>query len=77
MNTWNFISEKIGYLCKQHHLSVRDLAIKSNISVSTLYKIIHDEQIPKLTTLKKICDGFGITLSEFFRIDPPHTDKSD
>lgn len=67
MNTWKFISRKISLLCVQHQITLRDLAAQSNLSVSTLNKIIHDEQIPKLTTLKKICDGFGITLSEFFQ----------
>lgn len=69
MNTWKFISRKISLLCTQHQITLRDLAARSNLSVSTLYKIIHDEQIPKLTTLKKICDGFGVTLSEFFQSD--------
>lgn len=69
MNTWNFISRKISLLCTQHQITLRDLAVRSNLSVSTLHKIIHDEQIPKLTTIKKICDGFGITLSEFFQSD--------
>lgn len=69
MNTWKFISRKISLLCAQHQITLRDLAARSNLSVSTLNKIIHDEQIPKLTTLKKICDGFGITLSEFFQSD--------
>lgn len=69
MNTWKFISRKISQLCAQHQITLRDLAVRSNLSVSTLYKIIHDEQIPKLTTLKKICDGFGVTLSEFFQSD--------
>lgn len=69
MNTWSFISRKISLLCTRQNLTLRELAIQSNLSVSTLNKIIHDEQIPRLTTLKKICDGFGITLSEFFQPD--------
>lgn len=77
MNTWNFISTKISLLCKQHNLTLRALAARSNLSVSTLYKIIHNEQIPKLTTVKKICDGFGITLSEFFQTVETTVKESD
>lgn len=77
MNTWTFIGEKIKLLCDQRNLTLRALAARSNLSVSTLYKIIHDEQIPKLATIKKICDGLGIPLSAFFQAAPPPPDSDD
>ena len=66
MTSWKFIGDRIRSLCLQKKISLRELAGATNISLSTLYKITDNEQIPKLTTVKKICDGFGISLSEFF-----------
>lgn len=66
MTSWKFIGNKIHLLCRQRGISLRELAGKTNLSISTLHNIVSGEQIPKLSTIKKICDGFGISLSEFF-----------
>ena len=42
------------------------LAKESDIPYSTLNNMINRTNIPTIPTLQKLCDGFGITLSDFF-----------
>lgn len=42
------------------------LAKASGLSESTLANIFKRNTVPSVTTLEAICDGFGITLSQFF-----------
>ena len=41
-------------------------AKESDIPYSTLNNMINRTNIPTIPTLQKLCDGFGITLSDFF-----------
>ncbi len=43
-----------------------ELAKFSNISQSTISTWYRKKQVPTVTSLEKICKGFGITLSQFF-----------
>ncbi len=69
MNSWNFISAKITSLCTERNLTLQELARRSGLSRSTVHGIASGRQIPYLTTLKRICDGLEISLSDFFRAD--------
>lgn len=42
------------------------LAQKSGIAQSSISTLLNRKSIPTIQTLEKICDGFGITLSQFF-----------
>lgn len=42
------------------------LAKECGLSESTLANIFRRNTMPSITTLERICDGFGITLSQFF-----------
>ena len=42
------------------------LAKKCGLSESTIANIFRRNTIPSITTLEAICNGFGITLSQFF-----------
>ncbi len=61
-NVLNHIKE----LCEERNWSIYQLAKQSGISYSTLNNLFHRQNIPSIPTLMKLCDGFGITLSEFF-----------
>lgn len=61
-NVLNHIKE----LCEERNWSLYQLAKQSGISYSTLNNLFHRQNIPSIPTLMKLCDGFGITLSEFF-----------
>ena len=67
MNTWYAVSGRILELCRKNNLSVNGLATLSAIPPSTLKNIISGvSQNPGIVTIKKICDGVNISLSEFF-----------
>lgn len=42
------------------------LAIASGLSQSTVANIFNRNTTPSVSTLESICDGFGITLAQFF-----------
>lgn len=58
--------ERIEELCKKYGYSYYELAKRSNLTYSTLNTMILKKNSPSLGTLVKICDGFGITLAQFF-----------
>lgn len=60
------IIECIEKLAKEKNMSWYKLAQKSGISQSTLSNLINRCNSPSVDTLEKICNGLGISLSEFF-----------
>lgn len=57
---------RIQELCKQRGWSLYKLAKESDIAYSSLNNIFLRNTQPTIPTLEKICNGFGIKLSEFF-----------
>lgn len=62
----NEINERIRALCRERSWTVYRLAKESGITYSTLSTMLNQENVPTLSTLAKLCDGFGITLAHFF-----------
>lgn len=60
------IISRIKALCAVRSWTVYRLAKESGITYSTLCTLLHKETAPSIPTLIKICDGFGITLAQFF-----------
>lgn len=60
------ILEKIDALRKERGWSVNYLAMEAMLTQSTLNNLYARNAEPKLSTLRAICDAFGITLAEFF-----------
>lgn len=60
------IIERIQALCKARSWTSYRLAKESGITYSTLFTMLHKANTPSIPTLIKICDGFGITLAQFF-----------
>lgn len=58
--------DRIQRLCAQRDWSYYKLAKESGISYSTLNTMMLKTNAPSITTLAKICNGFGITLAQFF-----------
>ena len=70
MNTQEAIVKRFIELTKERGLSIRGLAYVSGISPSTVKNIFNGaSQNPGIVTIKKLCDGLGITLTEFFDTD--------
>lgn len=63
------INKKIERLCYQRGWSMYDLAQEACITQSTLTSMIKRGNPPKIDTLTRICEAFGITLSQFFMED--------
>ncbi len=67
MNTQQAIAKRIRELCKEKGFTPNGIAIFSAVPQSTVKSILNGEsQNPGAVTLKKLCDGFGITLGNFF-----------
>jgi transcriptional regulator with XRE-family HTH domain len=60
------IVARIDTLCKARGWTYYRLAKASGIPYSTLNTMLHKSNVPSVPSLAKICDGFGITLSQFF-----------
>lgn len=67
MNVKTAIANRITELCKQHTMAPNELANVAGVNPSTIYSILGSKsKSPEIVTIKRICDGFGITLGEFF-----------
>lgn len=61
------ISEKINKVLIERNITINKLASISCLTQSTVDSLVNGKsQNPKLLTIVRICDGLGITLSEFF-----------
>ncbi len=70
MNTQQLTAKRILELCNEHNISINGLATASAVPPSTLKNIISGvSKNPGVVTIKKLCDGLDITLSDFFDTD--------
>lgn len=67
MDTVSTIKNRILYLCSQRNITINKLATLSALPPSSIKNILYGKsKDPKIITIKKLCDGLGITLGEFF-----------
>lgn len=67
MNTKEAVAERIIQICKERNMAINALANLSGVSPSTVYSMLNAKsQNPGVVSIKKLCDGLGITLKEFF-----------
>lgn len=67
MNTYLEVKNRILLLCEQKSMTINKLATESGLSPSSLKNILYGKsKNPGIVTLKLICEGLGISLSEFF-----------
>ena len=67
MNTKEAVAARIVELCRERNIATNALANLSGVSPSTVYSMLNEKsQNPGIVSLKKLCDGFDITLREFF-----------
>lgn len=70
MDTISAITNRILQLCGERNISINKLANICGLPPSSLKNILYGKsQNPKILTIKMICDGLEITLSEFFDTD--------
>lgn len=67
MNTLDTFKARLLVLCDEKNMTINRLANESGIPPSTVKGILYGRsQNPGIVTIKKICDGLGISLAEFF-----------
>ena len=67
MNTYTATKNRLLELLGEHKMSIYKLAVESAVPPSSIKNILYGKsQNPGIVTLKMLCDGFGITLIEFF-----------
>ncbi len=59
-------NEKLRQLLNEHGWTYYRLSKNSGLSESTITNIFKRNTIPSIPTLEQICQGFGITLAQFF-----------
>ena len=43
---------------------------------SAISTLLNEGNVPRITTLEKVCQGLGITLAQFFSVDEEYPDLS-
>lgn len=54
-------------VCKQRNIKYNELATLSGVTPSTVYSMMEETRKDlSVITVKKLCDGLGITIPDFF-----------
>ena len=70
MNISEAVSARIIDLCKQNNITVNKLSTISGVTQSTVNDIVnHKAKNIGIVTIKKLCDGLDMTISDFFDAD--------
>lgn len=61
------IIKRINEICEEKKINICDASLKGGMSPSDIYDLIKGRtKCSKVITVKRFCEGAGITLSEFF-----------
>ena len=67
LNVGEAVKERILQLCRERDISVNKLSSMSGVTQSTVNNIVSGRNnSATVSTIKKLCDGLGITIEEFF-----------
>lgn len=67
MNTKEAVARRILELCAEHNIAINALANTSGVAPSTVYSMLNEKsKNPGVVSIKKLCDGLGISVREFF-----------
>lgn len=67
MSAQDMLVKRINNLCKEQNMSYYSLSYHSAVPLTTLMHIMDKSTVnPGIITISKLCDGFGITMKEFF-----------
>jgi len=69
MDITTAVRERVLELCKKQNITVNKLGTVCGITQSTLKNIVSGRNGATVITIKKISDGLGIDLIEFFSAD--------
>ena len=61
------IVQRFQQLCKERNIKYNELVTISGVTPSTVYSMMDDTRKDlSVITVKKLCDGLNITITEFF-----------
>ena len=67
MNIGEAVKERILELCREQDISINKLSSMSGVTQSTVNNIVSGRnRSTTISTIKKLCDGLGITIEDFF-----------
>jgi len=67
MKVKDIVALRFSEICKERGIKLNELANASGVTPSTVYSMMDESRRDvSITTIKKLCDGLGITLGEFF-----------
>lgn len=70
MNIRDAAIMRIEELCAEKGKKVNEFCLKGGLTPSVYYEFVNGRtKLPKIDTIKKICQGAGITMSEFYDRD--------
>ena len=67
MNIGEAVKERILELCRERDITINKLSNMSGVTQSTVNNIVSGRNnSATISTIKKLCDGLGITIEDFF-----------
>ena len=61
---------RLQTICKERNIKYNELATRSGVTPSTVYSLMDiNRRDLSIITLKKICDGLDMTITDFFDDD--------
>lgn len=67
MNIGEAVKARILELCQERDITINKLSSLSGVTQSTVNNIVSGRnRSATISTIKKLCDGLGITIEEFF-----------
>ena len=67
MSVKDAVAARFAALCREREIKPNELATLSGVTPSTVYSMLDARRRDvSVVTVKKLCDGLGITLGEFF-----------
>ena len=64
------VKERILELCREKNISINKLSTMSGVTQSTVNNSVSGRnRSATISTIKKLCDGLGITIEQFFDSD--------
>ena len=70
MTVGEAVRQRILQLCHERNISINKLSAISGVTQSTVNNIVSGRNnSATVSTIKKLCDGLGITIDEFFHTE--------
>ena len=70
MTTYEAVRNRLLQLLGEKKMAIHKLAMESAVPPSSIKNILYGKsKNPGIVTLKMLCDGFGISLIEFFNTE--------